>query len=168
MRKLTRFWNVYLKLIALFIPNGPLGDVARGNLYKPFLKSCGKNFKLGTNAFVFNPNDLSVGDNVYIGFNSYIGKGDVRLDDEVLIGNFVSITASDHLRKDHSFRFGGNKTKPIHIGKGVWVAAHVCITNGVSIGAGSLIAAGAVVTESFPPDSFVAGIPGKLIKALKG
>ena len=102
----------------------------------------------------------------YVGFNAYLGQGEVFLDDEVLIGPFVSITASNHLRKDNSYRFGGYESKRIEIGKGTWIAAHVSITAGTSIGVGSLLAAGAVVTRSFEDNKLIAGIPAKIIKDL--
>jgi len=147
----------------LFIPDGPSGDRARGKLYEPFLKSVGKNFKIGSQAFIFNPNGLSVGDNVYIGFNSYLGQGEIILDDEVLIGNFVSLTASNHLMKDRSYRFGGFSAKPISIGKGSWLGSHSSVLAGVSIGGSCLIASGAIVTKTFGDGLLIAGVPAKCI-----
>ena len=149
----------------LLISDGPFGDRRRGKLYEPFLKKYGDNFKLGTNAFIYNPNGLTVGNHVYIGFNSYIGQGDVTLHDEVLIGNFVSITASNHLIEKGSFRFGGYESKPIEIGKGTWIGANSCIVAGVKIGNGCLVAAGSVVTDSFIENNkIIAGVPAKCIK----
>lgn len=166
MRKMTKFSRLTIKFRMLFIPDGADGDKARGDLYRPFLKSCGKNFKVGTGAMIFNPSELSVGDDVYIGFNTYLGQGKICLDDEVLVGPFVSITASNHLRKNSSYRFGGYEAKDIYIGKGCWIAAHVCIMAGVQIKAGTLVAAGAVVTKSIENNKLVAGLPAKEIKDL--
>ena len=45
----------------------------------------------------------------------------------------------------------------------VWVAARVNITAGVTIGKGSVLAAGAVVTRDVPPYSVVAGVPARVI-----
>lgn len=152
-----------LKLRALFIPDGPHGDRARGKLYEPYLRSFGENFKVGTNALIYNPNGLSVGNHVYIGFNSYLGQGNIELEDEVLIGNFVSITASNHLSKNGSYRFGGYEAKDIKIGKGTWLAAHSCIMAGVRLGVSCVVAAGAVVTKSFEDHQIIAGVPAKSI-----
>lgn len=158
---MTKWDRFIMKLKMVFIPDGPQGDRARGKLYEPFLKEHGENFKVASQAFIFNPNGLSVGDHVYIGFNSYLGQGEIQLEDEVLIGNFVSITASNHLIKECSFRFGGYEAKPIKIGKGSWLGAHSCITAGVEIGEACLVAAGAVVTKSFEKEFILGGVPAK-------
>ena len=47
----------------------------------------------------------------------------------------------------------------------VWVGPHAIITGGITIGRGSRIAGGAVVSESIPPYSIVAGNPGKILKS---
>lgn len=164
MEKMSKWRRTYLKFRMFFIPDGPLGDRARGKLYEPYLKRIGKNFKVASQAFIYNPNGLEVGDNVYIGFSSYLGEGSITLEDEVLIGNFVSITATNHQKKSGSYRFGGYATKPIVVGKGTWIAAHACVTAGVTIGEGVLVAAGAVVTESINNHETVGGIPAKKIK----
>lgn len=166
MMKMTSFWRIYIRFIGFFIPDGPNGDRKRGKLYEPFLKKVGVNFKIASQAMIFNPNGLEVGDNVYIGFNSYLGQGEVSLADEVLIGNFVSITASNHLRKDNSYRFGGFQAKKIFIGKGTWIGANSCILAGVNIGSGCLVAAGSVVTKDFEENVIIGGIPAKVIKYL--
>ena len=45
----------------------------------------------------------------------------------------------------------------------VWIAARCTILSGVTIGRGSVIAAGSVITKDIPPFSVVAGVPGKII-----
>jgi len=54
--------------------------------------------------------------------------------------------------------------KPIKIGHDVWIGARVIILDGVNIGNGAVIAAGAVVTKDVPPYAIVAGIPSQVIK----
>lgn len=163
MKKLTAGRRLLIKLRMLFISDNPSGARARGKLYEPYLLECGKNFKIAAQAFIYNPNKLRVGDNVYIGFNSYLGEGAITLKDEALIGPFVSIAASNHLMKDGSFRFGGFAEEPIVIGKGTWLAGHTSVTAGVHIGDSCLVAAGAVVAKSFPDGVIIGGVPAREI-----
>ena len=94
---------------------------------------------------------------------------------KVKIGNNVRIAS-------HCMILGGNHrfddtTKPICkqglirrdivIEDDVWVAGRVNIVAGVTIGHGSVIAAGAVVTKDVPPYSVVAGVPARVIKKRK-
>ncbi|HPS39693.1 MAG TPA: acyltransferase [Candidatus Cloacimonadota bacterium] len=53
---------------------------------------------------------------------------------------------------------------PVVIGKNVWIAINVVILPGVTIGEGSIVASGSVVTKSIPPFVFAAGIPAQTKK----
>jgi acetyltransferase-like isoleucine patch superfamily enzyme len=46
----------------------------------------------------------------------------------------------------------------------VWLGAHVSVMDGVTIGRGSVIGAGAVVTRDIPPFSIAAGVPARVIR----
>lgn len=50
------------------------------------------------------------------------------------------------------------------IGNDVWIGAYAKIVEGVRIGDGAVIAAGAVVTKDVPPYAIVGGVPAKIIK----
>jgi acetyltransferase-like isoleucine patch superfamily enzyme len=53
---------------------------------------------------------------------------------------------------------------PIRIGSDVWIGARSVILNGVTIGDGAVVAAGAVVTKDVEPYAVVGGVPAKVIK----
>jgi len=53
---------------------------------------------------------------------------------------------------------------PCIIGNDVWIGAHALILDGVTIGDGAIIAAGAIVTKDVPPYAIVGGIPARTIK----
>ena len=53
---------------------------------------------------------------------------------------------------------------PVTIEDDVWAGCNVTILKGVTIGRGSVIAAGAVVTKSCPPYSKIGGVPAKILK----
>jgi acetyltransferase-like isoleucine patch superfamily enzyme len=56
--------------------------------------------------------------------------------------------------------------KPVTIGDDAWVGANVVILPGVTIGAMSIVGAGAVVTHDVPPRTVVAGVPARVIRTL--
>lgn len=167
MREMTALERRLMKVRLALTPDGPHGDRRRGELYEPYMSAVGKNFKVATGALIFNPNGLRVGDHVYVGFGSYLGQGEIHLGDEVLIGNHATIVASNHLRKNGSYRFGGFRAEPVRIGCGTWIAAHTVITAGVTIGSGCVVAAGAVVTMDFGDNQVIAGVPARSIGTAK-
>lgn len=56
------------------------------------------------------------------------------------------------------------KNKHISIGNDVWIGRRCLILDGVTIGDGAIIAAGAVVTKDIPPYAIAGGVPAKVIK----
>lgn len=138
----------------------------RGKLAERVIKECDGNLKLSSRVNIYSPDKFSVGKNVYIGYNSYLGGGNIRLEDEVLVGPFCSIVAGNHTMENQSYRFGKYDFGTIKIGAGAWLGSHVVITNNVTIGKGSLIAAGSVVTKDIPDFVIAAGSPAKVIKKI--
>lgn len=53
---------------------------------------------------------------------------------------------------------------PVIIGDDVWTGSNITILKGVTIGRGSVVAAGAVVNKSCPPYSIIGGVPAKVLK----
>ena len=71
---------------------------------------------------------------------------------------------------DHNHKIGNNGVidgldcSPIKIGDNVWIGANVTILKGISIGNGSIIAAGAVVNTNIPSCEIWGGVPARKIK----
>lgn len=57
-----------------------------------------------------------------------------------------------------------NESRHTTIGNDVWIGANAIIIDGVKIGDGAIIAAGAVVTKDIPPFAVAGGVPAKIIK----
>lgn len=99
--------------------------------------------------------------------NIRAANGEIVIGDDCLIGQFVSIVAANHgiernaLIRDQPADVARNK---VHIGDDVWIGAHAVILPGVTIGSGSIIAAGAVVTHDVPGYSIVAGVPARVLR----
>ena len=112
--------------------------------------------------------EIRIGRNVFINQNCTIyDLGGVEIGDDVLIGPNVSIITSGH-PLEPSQRRAGVTASPIAIGRNVWIAAGATVIGGVTIGENSVVAAGAVVTRDVPPNTLVAGVPAKVVRALEG
>lgn len=113
---------------------------------------------------------LKIGNNSSIGPYSYIGcSGFIEIGDNVMMSPRVSIYAENHLfeHPDLTIKEQGVKREFVKIEDDCWIAANTVILAGVTIGRGSVIAAGSVVTKDVPPFSIVGGVPAKVIKSRK-
>lgn len=87
---------------------------------------------------------------------------------QISFGNHVKIGWESQIMDSdfHSLvREGYMKTLPIHVGNDVWIGNRVSILKGVTIGDGSVVAAGAVVNRDVPAHSLVAGVPARLVRS---
>ncbi|PBQ34502.1 acetyltransferase [Sphingobacteriaceae bacterium] len=116
-------------------------------------------YKLGSSIHIGNY--VSIGEFAYLG-----GGGGLEIGDECIIGQYLSCHPENHVASDLnvSIRFQDVTRKGIKIGKNCWIGSKVTVLDGVEIGDGCIIAAGAVVTKSFPANSVIGGLPAKLIK----
>ena len=131
--------------------------------YRKILK-----FEIGKSSFIFMDTCFDARKNFVMGNNSVINQK-CRIDNRVKveIGNNVSISAevciltTDHDLQSPSF---AGRNKPVFVGDYVFIGTRALILAGVSLGEGSAVAAGAVVTKDVPPYSIVAGVPARFIK----
>ncbi|SJN55343.1 sugar O-acetyltransferase [Vibrio ruber] len=138
---------------------------------KPYVAKLLKH--VGENTVVCPPFLCEYGKSISIGSNTYINMGATMLDNApIKIGNHVLIGPNaqfytpthslDHQqRKNWEFQ-----CLPIIVEDDVWIGGNVVICQGVTIGARSVVAAGAVVTKDVAPDTLVGGVPAQFIKAL--
>ncbi|MDE6760091.1 MAG: acyltransferase [Lachnospiraceae bacterium] len=85
----------------------------------------------------------------------------IRMGNNVIVGPNVVIRDSDAHHLDYSEH---KMTKRVVIEDDVWIGCGAMILKGVTIGKGSVVSAGAVVTKDVPPHSLVGGIPVKVIR----
>ncbi|MBC2318264.1 acyltransferase [Listeria booriae] len=152
-----------INLLTAILPNCTPTVAIRGFLMRPFFKKCGKGFRIASGVIINNPERIEIGDNVYIAHNNWMnGVGGLKIDSNVRIGPMSVIVTSQHTFENGKMT-SGYTPAPVRIGSGCWIASKAVITDGVEIGSDSLIAAGAVVTKSFPTQSKIGGVPAKLI-----
>lgn len=135
----------------------------------------GSNFHAGIRARLWARQTLKIGKNFYIGRDSLI-ETDCEIGDNVIFGNKVGVVG----KFDHNFQEVG---KPIRlasqirdsnynwkgldlvtfIGNDVWIGHGAIVLQGVRIGNGAVIAAGAVVTKDVEEYSIYGGNPARKI-----
>ena len=92
----------------------------------------------------------------------------ISIGDHVAIGHNVLFLTSSHRMDNSVHRAGSVFTKPITVKNGAWIGARSIIMPGVTVGAGSVVGAGAVVTKDVPPDTLVGGVPARAIYEMSG
>ena len=113
------------------------------------------------------------GGELVIGHDTFVNNGTIlSASRSIRIGDRVNI-APHCVLMDNDFhgtvdRDGPPKMSPIVIEDDVWLGTRVTVLRGVTIGRGSVIAAGAVVTKDIPPGVLAGGVPAKVIKRLDG
>jgi len=117
---------------------------------------------------VFGLRGLHIGRYCYIGPGAYwnaIGK--ITIKDGVIIGPRSMMWTENHdYRHGETMPYGGpNVLKPITVEEGVWIGADVKVCPGVTIGRGSVIALGSVVTRDVAPFTLVGGNPACPIRS---
>ena len=111
---------------------------------------------------------LKVGNNSNIGAYSYIGcSGYIEIGNNVMMGPRVNLMSENHnfSELNSSIKSQGIARSFILIEDNVWIGVNSTILPGVTIGSGSIIAAGAVVTKDVPKNTIVGGIPAKIIRS---
>lgn len=101
----------------------------------------------------------------------YLGEGFINCDCKIRchkhieIGNGCAISHDVTIMdSDAHFLNGDNHTSAVIIGDHVWIGTKATILSGVTIGQGSVIAAGSVVNCDIPPYSLAGGVPARVIK----
>lgn len=111
---------------------------------------------------------IRIGNNVGIGEYAYLGgAGGLEIGDDCIVGQYFSCHPENHNYEDIDtpIRLQGVNRKGIIIGKNCWIGSKVTILDGVNIGDGCILAAGSVVTKSFPANSIIGGVPAKILKS---
>jgi acetyltransferase-like isoleucine patch superfamily enzyme len=91
----------------------------------------------------------------------------IEVGDLTIIGEYSTITDSSHRRTPPSVAVHhAADSKPVTIGRNIWIGAHAVITAGVTVGDQSFVGAGAVVTKDVAPGWLVGGVPARPLREL--
>jgi acetyltransferase-like isoleucine patch superfamily enzyme len=160
-----------------------------GNNFINNFKSVGNNVIIEEGVRVFHPENILVGDNVYIGHNTilkgyhnsimvigtdtWIGQGcfihsagGLEIGRSVGIGPMVKIITSAHMDNNIEIPvlFHDLKFKKVIIEDGADIGVGAIILPGVKIGEGSVVGAGSVVTKNVKEYTIVTGVPSQFLR----
>lgn len=111
----------------------------------------GNRADIGCNTLISSISGISIGDSVLIAGNCYIGGG-----------RYISDRLDVPLMDQGLFSKG-----TVEIGDDVWLGAGAIVLDGVKIGKGCIVGAGAVVTKNLPDYSVAVGVPAKVVQNRK-
>jgi acetyltransferase-like isoleucine patch superfamily enzyme len=95
-----------------------------------------------------------------------LGEGGIDIGNDVRIATSTIIVSSNHLYHDRNTPIWkqGMSANGVSIGNDIWIGANCTILDGVRVGDGAVIAAGAVVTKDVKEFTVVGGVPAKFIR----
>ena len=155
-------------------------EIKKGELIIGDYFSC--NNKLTSNSVgIFQPcffnisasgSKIIIGDHVGISGSTINATTTITIGDNTIIGSGCLITDTDShpiLAAERNLpdwpRY--TKSKPITIGKNVFIGARSIVMKGVTIGDGAVVGAGSVVTKDVPANAIVAGNPARVVKMIE-
>jgi maltose O-acetyltransferase len=110
---------------------------------------------------------IHAGDNLFLNFGCVIlDCAEVRLGRDVFCGPGVQILTATHPLDPALRAAGPESAKPIRVGDRVWIGGGAILLPGVSVGDGSTIGAGSVVTRDVPAGVVAAGNPCRVLRTL--
>ena len=120
-------------------------------IYTPFYAGFGRNIRVGKHVFI---NSCCL----------FMDRGGITIGDGTFIGPNVNLITTGHGLDPSDRRT--TISRPIVLGRNVWIGAAAIVLPGVTIGDNSVIGAGAVVTRDVPAFAVAAGNPARVIRML--
>jgi acetyltransferase-like isoleucine patch superfamily enzyme len=134
-----------------------------------YAKRMGRNNRLGSGGRIINPEEIFLGDNIYIAPHFHISARKLEIGNNVLIGPNLLLECDNHIYKNIGKTIWSTRNEResgfVRIEDDVWIGGNVTILKNVKIGEGTIVGAASVVTKSLPPYSICIGSPCRPIKS---
>jgi maltose O-acetyltransferase len=110
---------------------------------------------------------LRIGEHVTMNTDCFFDlNAPITIGNRVAIGHEVMLLTTSHEIGDSDQRAGATFSAPVTIQDGTWLGARCIVLPGVTVGRGSVVGAGSVVTKDVPPNTLVGGVPAKVIRSI--
>ncbi|WP_035851380.1 sugar O-acetyltransferase [Cryptosporangium arvum] len=154
-------------LTKAFNDSDPRDPAGRRALLEQLLGTIGDEVDLRPPLHVDYGSHLHIGDRTFVNFGLMaLDVAPIRIGTDVLIGPNVQLLTPTHPIHPEPRRAKWEAALPITIGDNVWIGGMAVICPGVTIGANSIIGAGAVVTKDVPADVVAVGNPARVIRSV--
>jgi maltose O-acetyltransferase len=141
---------------------------AAGAVLKQLLGAVGEGVHIKPPLFVDYGSNISIGSGSFVNYGlTALDVGPIRIGRDVLIGPNVQLLTPTHPIDPAMRRAKWEAAEPIVIGDNVWLGGGAIVLPGVTIGANSVVGAGAVVTNDVPDNVVVAGNPARVLRQVE-
>lgn len=127
----------------------------------------------GAGAYIKPPLSVDYGENIYVGARTFINSnltaldvGRIDIGEDCQIGPMVQLLTPIHPIEPEPRRNKLEAAKPIRLGDNVWLGGGVIVCPGVTIGANTVVGAGAVVVHDLPANVVAVGNPARISKQI--
>ena len=111
--------------------------------------------------------NIRIGAHSFLNHHCYLMDGAaITLGEHVFLVSFCGLYTANHPLDAEARNRGLEKAQPIRVGDNVWIGGHAVILPGVSIGSGSVVGAGSVVTKDLPENVLAVGNPCRVLRAI--
>jgi acetyltransferase-like isoleucine patch superfamily enzyme len=163
----TALFDYLVEFFMAMTPHDPLSSNVKSALMRWRGAQIGRNVKIWRDVWVDDYRKLTVGDNVSIGKSAMLQCiGGITIGRNVMIAHGAQLVSAGHHIPDgdEPMRYSGLDIAPISVEDDAWVGAGAIVLQGVTIGRGAIVAAGAVVTKTVEANTIVGGVPATLIR----
>lgn len=155
------------ELLYRFNSSKPAETVEREIIIKELFGSVGANTIVKPPFYCDYGNHIFIGEQCFINYDCVILDGNiVRIGNNVMIAPKVQIYTATHPFDTELRRQELEMAYPVTIEDDVWIGGGAIVCPGVTIGKGSSIGAGSVVTKDIPPGVLAVGNPCRVIRAI--
>jgi acetyltransferase-like isoleucine patch superfamily enzyme len=146
----------------------PISDIEKQQeLLGKLLKSIGSNVRIMPQFHCEFGHNITIGNNVFINFNSILmDNTEITIGNDVRIGPNASIYTVNHAIDSDERAEGICVNQPVYICDKVWFGGDVKVLPGVTIGEGSIIGTGSIVTKDIPAGVIAVGNPCRVIRKI--